>query len=124
MRIGNIYRPAIFGCRADERLPEVARRMADKEVGALAVVEDNRVVGVITERDLVRAMAERPDPETVRVAEYATTRVETAGLAEDSRDVADRMLRAGFRHMPVTDRGELIGMVSMRDLLAVETWTP
>lgn len=124
MRIGNIYRPTIFGCRADERLPQVARRMVEKEVGALAVVEDNRVVGVITERDLVRAMAECPAPETVRVAEYATTRVETAGLEEDSRDVADRMLRAGFRHMPVTDRGELIGMVSMRDLLAVETWTP
>lgn len=124
MRIGNIYRPAIFGCRADERLPEVARRMADKEVGALAVVEDNRVVGVITERDLVRAMAERPDRRRCVSRSTPPPGWRPRALAEDSRDVADRMLRAGFRHMPVTDRGELIGMVSMRDLLAVETWTP
>lgn len=124
MRVGNIYRPAVFGCWEDERLPDVARRMVEKGVGALAVLDGNQVTGLVTERDLVRALAEVPDPSTVKVAEYASTDVEMADVEEDSRDVAERMLEKGIRHMPVTDRGEMIGMVSMRDLLAVETWTP
>lgn len=124
MRIGNVYRPAIYGCWADERLSEVARRMVEKDVGALAVLDGDQVTGVITERDLVRALAETTYPGSVRAAEYASEDVETAGVEEDTRDVADRMLREGFRHMPVTKDGQMIGMVSMRDLLAVETWTP
>lgn len=123
MRIGNVYRPDVFGCWVDERLPDVARRMAEKDVGALAVLDGDQVTGVITERDLVRALAEVDDPRSVRAAEYASEEVETASVDEDSWDVADRMLREGFRHMPVTKDGQMIGMVSMRDLLAVETWT-
>jgi len=44
-------------------------------------------------------------------------------VEDDSREVAERMLEAGFRHMPVTQNGEMVGMVSMRDLLALETWS-
>ncbi|ADG87138.1 histidine kinase [Thermobispora bispora] len=123
MRIGNVYRPDVFGCWVDERLPDVARRMAEKDVGALAVLDGNEVVGVITERDLVRALAESPDVYSARVSEFATTDVETADVEDDSREVAERMLEAGFRHMPVTQNGEMVGMVSMRDLLALETWS-
>ncbi|WP_433424891.1 CBS domain-containing protein [Microtetraspora malaysiensis] len=122
MRIGNVYRPMIFGCRADERLPEVARQMVDKKVGALAVLDGDEVAGIITERDLVAAMATFTDPSSVNAATCAKTEVKTAGLDEDSREVARRMLDAGIRHLPVEQDGRMVGMVSMRDLLALETW--
>lgn len=122
MRISNVYRPAIFGCQADERLPEVARRMMEKNVGALAVLEGEQVKGVITERDLTEALATFEDPTTVSAATCASTELRVAHLDEDTRDVARRMLEASVRHMPVDDNGRLVGMVSMRDLLAVETW--
>ncbi|WP_055482000.1 CBS domain-containing protein [Sphaerimonospora mesophila] len=122
MRISNVYRPAVYGCQTDERLPQVARQMMEKNVGALAVLEGERVTGVITERDLTDALATCQDPAAVSAASYATTRLRTARLDEDSRDVARRMLDAGVRHMPVEEDGRLVGMVSMRDLLAVETW--
>jgi Predicted signal-transduction protein containing cAMP-binding and CBS domains len=122
MRIGNVYRPVIFGCRADERLCEVAARMVEKKVGSLAVLEGDQVTGIITERDLAAALAASADPTSVNAAAYASTEVKTAGLEEDSRDVARRMLEAGIRHLPVDREGRMVGMVSMRDLLALETW--
>ena len=125
MRIRNVYRPTIIGCRADEELSEVARRMVEKEVGALAVLEDgDQVTGIITERDLVRALAGNSDPNSMKAIACATTKVQTAHIDDDSRDVARRMLDAGIRHLPVEEGGHMVGMVSTRDLLAVESWTP
>lgn len=123
MLIRNVYRTAIFGCRGDEPLTEVARRMVDKDVGSLAVLDGERLAGLITERDLARALAASPDPGSETAAGHAATQIRTASLEEDSRDVAQRMLEAGVRHLPVEDDGRPVGMVSMRDLLALEIWT-
>ncbi|MFJ2031722.1 cyclic nucleotide-binding/CBS domain-containing protein [Streptosporangium sp. NPDC087985] len=122
MRVSNVYRPMIFGCQADERLPGVARQMVERNIGALAVLEGERITGVITERDLVMALAGSDDPATVSAGACASTELKTAGLEEDTREVARRMLDAGIRHMPVDEDGRMVGMVSMRDLLALETW--
>jgi CBS domain-containing protein len=122
MHIGNVYRPMVFGCQADERLPEVARRMVEKNVGALAVLDGDRVTGVITERDIVAAIATSDDPASMNASACASTEIQTTNLDEDTREVARRMLDAGIRHMPVGKEGRLVGMVSMRDLLALETW--
>ncbi|MFA1547940.1 cyclic nucleotide-binding/CBS domain-containing protein [Actinomadura chokoriensis] len=123
MLVSNVYRPMVFGCRADEPLVEVARWMVDNEVGALAVIDGELVTGIITERDLVGALATSDDPASQQAAAYASTQIRTAELEEDAREVARRMLDAGIRHLPVQDRGRVVGMVSMRDLLALETWT-
>ncbi|MEU8343407.1 CBS domain-containing protein [Actinomadura meyerae] len=123
MRVSNVYRPLIYGCRADERLVDVARWMKDNEVGALAVLDGEEVLGIITERDLVAALATSPEPGSRPAAEYASKRIRTAGLDEDAREVARRMLDEGIRHLPVQDDGRVVGMVSMRDLLALEIWS-
>jgi len=123
MLIRNVYRTMLFGCRGDEPLTGVAQRMVDKDVGSLAVFDGEGLAGLITERDLVRALATSPAPGSETVAAHAVTRVRTASLDEDSLDVAQRMLEAGIRHLPVEDDGRPVGMVSMRDLLALEVWT-
>ncbi|MEV4104507.1 CBS domain-containing protein [Nonomuraea sp. NPDC049649] len=122
MDIANVYRPMVFGCQADEKLPDVARRMTEKNVGALAVLDDGQITGLITERDIVRALATAEDPASVRAGEYASTYMRVAALHEDTHEVARRMLDYGIRHMPVDEGGRVVGMVSMRDLLAVEAW--
>jgi CBS domain-containing protein len=123
MRVDNVYRPLVYGCRADDRLPDVARQMMEKHVGALAVLDGDRVAGIITERDLVAALAGGDDPAAMTAGACASTELTTARPDEDTLVVANRMLQAGIRHLPVDKDGRMIGMVSMRDLLALEVWT-
>lgn len=122
MQISEVYRPQLLTCQAADPLATVAQKMAAEQVGALAVVEDTSVIGIISERDVTRAVADETDPRSVTALQYATTQLEVATLNDDTHRVAQRMLDVGVRHLPVVHDHELVGMVSMRDLLAVETW--
>lgn len=122
MQVSEVYRPQLLTCSASDPLPKVAQTMTDEQVGALAVMDDGRILGIISERDLTRAVAVEDDPRSVTASEYATRELEVATLGDDTYRVAERMLEAGVRHLPVVRDHELIGMVSMRDLLALEIW--
>ena len=122
MRIADVYRPTLLTCDATDGLAAVARKMTAEEVGALAVVDGTRVVGVISERDITKAVAHETDLPAVPAARYMTEHLEVATVEADTRDVARLMLNAGVRHLPVVSGYTLIGMVSVRDLLTVETW--
>ncbi len=124
MRLKDTYRPDAVTIDLHDDLAAAARRMELAQVGALAVVNKaGQLVGVFTERDLVRATAGTANPADVLMSAHAWFGSETADMDEDSRDVARRMLELGVRHLPVTTGDDqLVGMVSMRDLLAVEAW--
>ncbi|MBB5159200.1 CBS domain-containing protein [Saccharopolyspora phatthalungensis] len=96
--------------------------MTADHVGALAVLDNDRVIGIISERDVVRAIAEQADPREAKATSFASHKLETASFGEDTRDAARRMLDAGIRHLPVKQGHNVVGVISMRDLLAVETW--
>jgi CBS domain-containing protein len=122
VKVSDVYRTMVDTCLPTERLGDAASKMIEADTGALAVVDGARLVGVITERDIVRAVAAGAEPARVPVSEYATTDVLTAALGDDVAAVARRMLDAAVRRMPVLGpSGDLVGMLSMRDLLAVET---
>jgi CBS domain-containing protein len=90
--------------------------------GIVAVVQDGRLDGVVTERDVVRALAAGADPAISTVATYATSDVITASLEEHISVVARRMVDAYVRRLPVVaPGGEPVGVVSMRDLFILET---
>ena len=96
------------------------------QVGALAVCDEDRLdqlVGILSERDIVQAVADSTDMDTTPVSAYASFGVHTANPQEDTAVIADRMLNLEIHHIPVTRNGTVLGMVSMRDLLAFETWT-
>ena len=124
MRVEDACRPGLFTVDIDDSLEVAAHRMDQAQLGALAVVDGQRLVGIVTERGLVRAIARAADPADVPVAAYASSAPQTASVDQDARAVVQRMLVLGVRHLPVTNSdGQLIGMVSMRDLLAIEAWT-
>lgn len=123
MRIEGLYRPDVITADAGESLTAVAHRMREYEIGSLAILSDDRIVGIVTERDLVRALAERATPDTP-VAWFANPAPSCVGPHEDSAAVARRMLELGVRHLPVVGDGEVLGMLSMRDLLALQAWVP
>jgi CBS domain-containing protein len=105
----------------DSTVFATARDMADRGIGAMAVVDGERLVGIFSERDLMtRVVVPGRDPRAVRVGDVMTRDVVTAGLG-DTRDTAiDKMRRAGCRHLPIVSEGRVIGMLSMRDLLRDE----
>ena len=95
-----------------------AALMATNDIGALPIVEDGRLVGIVTDRDLVlRVLAERKDPRSVMVGDVATTRgVETVTPDTELADARALMADKRIRRLPVVKDGALIGMVSLGDV--------
>ena len=87
---------------------------------SVAVMTEKRLLGIITERDLVRAIAEGVDPEQVRADVFMSADPATVTADEDVSVVAVKMMALGIRHLPVVDaKGTPVGLISARDLVAV-----
>jgi CBS domain-containing protein len=86
------------------------------------VREHGRLVGILTERDVARALADGVDPVETVVGEYMTRDPITVTPGTDAADAAVTMLELGVRHLPVTEAGTVVGMLSSRDLLSLEAW--
>jgi CBS domain-containing protein len=99
-------------------LREVAERMVSRDVGAVLVLEDERLVGILTERDVLRAVAGGIREDTV-VADWMTRDPETMEPDEPIRQAAVLMIHGGFRHLPIVEGERVVGMLSIRDLMRV-----
>jgi len=97
---------------------DTVRAMVDRNIGAVPVLHNNKVVGIFSERDLMRrVVAEGRDPRSTCMAEIMTDDPLTINMNEDLDTCMTLMRRHGFRHLPVCHEGQLIGMVSLRDIL-------
>lgn len=98
-----------------------AHMMKEHRIGALAVVEDERLVGIFTERDaLFRVLAGRLDPDRTTVGEVMTGAPSTITPDRPIMHALHMMHDGGFRHLPVVERGRPVGMVSIRDAVGPE----
>lgn len=100
------------------RLREAAARMAERGVGAVLVVEDERLLGILTERDVLRAVAAGYDEEAA-VADWMTRHPDTIEPGDSMEHAGTLMVHGGFRHLPVVEAGRLVGIVSIRDVMRV-----
>jgi CBS domain-containing protein len=116
--IGNHMSRDLLSVSADERVADAARRMVDRGVGAVLVMDGERLAGILTERDVLRAVAEG-HVEDARVSERMTRHPETVEASESTEHAASLMIHGGFRHLPVTEGGAVVGIVSIRDLMRV-----
>ncbi len=100
---------------------EVVTLMAGSQVGAVPIVDDERLIGIFSERDLMtRVVVPQLDPHTTLISGVMTNEVVTASLDEHVDECIDKMKAIGCRHLPVVAEGRIIGMLSMRDLMRDE----
>jgi CBS domain-containing protein len=100
---------------------EAARYMTERRVGAVSVLEGTRLVGILSERDVMgRVVARQLDPDRTSVADVMSRDLVVAQAADSHEDGLRKMKQAGCRHLPVVEGDRLMGMVSLRDLLQVD----
>jgi CBS domain-containing protein len=121
MKVSDLQHQELFTAQVEESLDVAADRMSWHQVGALPVLEGQRLVGIITERDVTAAMAEGADPVITPVSDYMTVAPEVLGPDSELADAAHLMLELGIRHLPIVRSGRLVGVLSMRDVLDADT---
>lgn len=102
----------------DETIAEVAQHMVARGVGAVLVMVGDRLEGILTERDILNAVAVGLT-EGARVRDWMTTSPETIDASDETGHAAALMIHGGFRHLPVLDGGTVAGIISIRDLMRV-----
>jgi CBS domain-containing protein len=101
-----------------DSLSEVAQRMVDRDVGAVLVMNGSDLSGILTERDVLRAVAAGIEEKTV-VSDWMTRDPETMGPDDTTQHAAVLMIHGGFRHLPLVEGSDVVGMLSIRDLMRV-----
>lgn len=104
-------------CGPTTSLEEAARAMIEESTGSLGVVEGSQLTGIVTERDVLRAAAKGADLAAESVVDWMTPDPDTVGPEVPVDEVAEWMLAAGYRHLPVIEDGELLGIASIKDVL-------
>jgi CBS domain-containing protein len=97
-------------------IDEASRRMAERNVGTVLALDGERLVGILTERDVLRAVAAGYDG-SHPVSRWMTHHPETVDAADTTGHAAVLMIHGGFRHLPVVDGGSVVGILSIRDLV-------
>jgi CBS domain-containing protein len=115
--LGEIVKPGFITVAPEDTLGEVAERMSAQNVGAVVVKDFGRLIGVLTERDMLRAMAARVHTSDARVRQWMTENPTTASPDTTFEDASKVMLDKGFRHLPVVDGDTVLGIVSLRRIM-------
>jgi CBS domain-containing protein len=122
MRVRDGMSKVVLTVGPGHTLRDAARLMAERRVGAAVVIDpDSPGPGIITERDLLEALGSGQDADAERVAEHLTSDIVFAAPDWSLEEAAVAMVRGGFRHLVVTEGGEVSGLLSMRDI--VRCWT-
>jgi CBS domain-containing protein len=107
---------------AGDALTDAAHRMAERRVGAIIVTEGARLTGILTERDVLRAVGSGKIDGTV--GDWMTPHPDTATVSATIGEAASMMLHGGYRHVPIVEGDHAVGIVSIRDLLRLPSETP
>jgi CBS domain-containing protein len=100
----------------EDTLGEAAAKMTEKGIGAVVVSDFGRMIGILSERDIMRAVADRIHSSEARVREWMTADPVTATTDTSVEEAGRTMLENGFRHLPVVEGERAIGMLSIRDV--------
>jgi CBS domain-containing protein len=115
-KVREVMATSLHSVSPSETVGEAVAVMAQNRVGSVLVMEGERLIGIFTERDTVRALSQSHDAARHEITSWMTHEPKTIGPDVDTDDALHTMLDNGFRHLPVVEGGKVVGVVSMRDL--------
>jgi CBS domain-containing protein len=119
VKVSDIMTKAVVVDASDDSLSEAARKMWSQQTGSLLVMDRDALVGILTERDVLKAVATGARLDDVRISEVMSRDVTTVGPGTSLREAAKVMADRWIRHLPVVDGGRVVGVLSQRDLAGV-----
>jgi len=120
MTVADIMTDAAITDEPGDSLADASARMWQQQTGSLLIMEGETLAGIVTERDILRSVAEGKDPTTCSLRDVMTTDVVTISPDTGIKDAASIMFEKWFRHLPVvTGDGKVVGIISLRDLLTL-----
>jgi CBS domain-containing protein len=117
-KVSSVMQHTTVTIQPSTTLREVADILVREEIGCAVVEGTGKVAGVVSERDLVRAVADDVDLDAERASDYMAFDVVAVDPHDDIAETARAMLDGGIRHLPVVDEGKVVGIISIRDVLA------
>lgn len=114
--LGELMTRDVLAVAPEDTIGEAAQKMVERGVSSAVVSDFGRLIGILTERDMLRAVAGRVHTSEARVREWMTPDPVTASEDTPATDAAHTMLERGFRHIPVVADERTIGIVSIRDV--------
>ncbi len=118
VELREVMSPNVATVESDASVADAAKVMVKGGFGSVIIVHGKMLVGILTERDVLRAAAEETDLSAALIEDWMTPDPETAEPELETEEAAGMMLSRGFRHLPVTQDGDLVGIVSLRDVLS------
>jgi CBS domain-containing protein len=122
--VGDIMTASLFSIEPTTTVAEAATVMGERRIGSALVMDGDRLLGIFTERDIVRALGEHFDAAGHAVSEWMTADPVTVPPSTPAEEALGTMLARGFRHLPLADGDLILGIVSMRDLTAAGVTPP
>lgn len=119
MHVSDVMTQASITDSPADTLRAAAEYMWRQQTGSLVVMDDEKLVGIITERDILKAVAQGRPVDTTTVGDIMTRKVVTVGSGEPVRDAARLMAQHWIRHLPVVDGGQVVGVLSQRDIVGI-----
>jgi CBS domain-containing protein len=119
VKVADVMTEALVNDLADDTLADAAAKMREQQTGSILIMDGDQLMGIFTERDLLKAVAQGKDPKLTQLKEEMTTDVISIDPDDDLQKAADLMGSRWIRHLPVIREGKVVGVLSQRDLAGV-----
>jgi CBS domain-containing protein len=119
MKISEIMTKAAVTDSSQDTLTEACDKMRQNQTSSILIMDGERLVGIVTERDVVKAIAHGLDPKETRLKDLMTTDIVTIGPMTTLKEAANIMATKWIRHLPIVEGSKVVGMISQRDLTGV-----
>ena len=119
MKISEIMTKAAVTDSADDTLAQACDKMRHAQTSSMLIMDGDRLVGIVTERDVVKTVAQGLDPKQTSLKDIMTTDIVTIGPMTTLKEAANIMATKWIRHLPILEGSKVVGMISQRDLTGV-----